>query len=258
MQISCTVAQFPISLSVSVNLNYIQRVLEHASPGTMVVFPEGSVSGYETDINFLQKVDTNEVMSALKHIQLLAMQRNLLVWAGACYQDSGKWFNSAWGFAPDGQKFIYQKVNLATHERRVFTAGDSLPVFSVHMPEGKLKIGVQLCREIRYPEQWGWLARQGAEIILHLDNAVGDEQQIPVWRSHLVSRAAETQRFVISANNAGEEQKCPTMVISPKGKVLGEVISSGFAELHIEFDTAEISNWYLDQCREDVIKIEKA
>jgi len=174
---------------------------------------------------------------------------------GTCYQENDKWYNAAWGFTPDGKRLIYKKVNLATSERQAFTAGDVLPVFNVTMPAGQLKIGVQLCREIRFPEQWGWLARQGAEIILHLDNAVGDERERPVWKSHLVSRAAETQRYVVSVNNAGEEQKCPTIIIAPNGQTVGELVSPTAGVIQAELDTSKISNWYLGQCREDVVAV---
>ncbi|WP_346930153.1 nitrilase-related carbon-nitrogen hydrolase [Clostridium sp.] len=76
-----------------------------------------------------------------------------------------------------------------------------------------------------------------------------------VWRSHLISRAAENQRFVISSNNANENQQCPTMLISPKGQVIAEVISSELDVIKRTIDTDDISDWYLDQCRSDVVKI---
>lgn len=256
--ISCTVAQFPITLSVAENLTHIRRVLDAARPGDLVLFPEGSLSGYDTDLSFLTQVDTAQVLAGLDEVQSLAEQRGICVWLGACYQDGGAWFNAAWGFAPHGQRYVYHKVNLATHERGVFATGDDLPVFRVPLPEGELAVGVQLCREIRFPEQWGWLARQGAQVILHLDNAVGNSSDLPVWRSHLVSRAAETQRFVLSANNAAPAQQCPTIAISPRGRVLGELVSAEAGELRLTLDTAQVSNWYLGQSRTDLLKLEPA
>jgi len=144
---------------------------------------------------------------------------------------------------------------LAHHERGVFNPGDSLPVFSLTTPSGIIKIGVQLCREIRYPEQWGWLARQGAQVILHLNNAIGDDRHQPVWRSHLVSRAAETQRFVLSVNNAAAQQICPTIALAPDGCVLAEIVSAEAEVCRVELDLSLVSNWYLDQNRADVVTI---
>jgi predicted amidohydrolase len=49
MNITAIVAQFPVTLSIQHNLEVIDSVLEQTSPGNLVVFPEGSVSGYSTD-----------------------------------------------------------------------------------------------------------------------------------------------------------------------------------------------------------------
>lgn len=86
-------------------------------------------------------------------------------------------------------------------------------------------------------------------------NAAISGNNFSVWRSHLISRAAENQRFVISSNNANENQQCPTMLISPKGQVIAEVISSELDVIKRTIDTDDISDWYLDQCRSDVVKI---
>ena len=53
------------------------------------------------------------------------------------------------------------KGNLATHKRGRLTACSALPTPRMTSPAGELLTGVQLCREIRFPEQWHCLARQG-------------------------------------------------------------------------------------------------
>jgi predicted amidohydrolase len=124
------------------------------------------------------------------------------------------------------------------------------------MPDGSFSVGIQLCRELRFPEQWGWMARRGAQILLHLNNAKRDDRYLPVWKSHLISRAAETQRFVISANVAAPKQMSPTIVIAPDGQVLDEVVSDRLAVLRVGLDLSQVSDWYLGQCRTDVVRIE--
>jgi len=123
------------------------------------------------------------------------------------------------------------------------------------VPAGPVTVGVQICRELRFPEQWKLLAQRGAQIFLHLNNAIGAEQYQPVWRSFLVSRAAETQRFVLSANNAAPQQICPTMAVDPLGKILGEIISAEVQLLRVEIDLFRVSNLYLQQSRTDVVEI---
>jgi len=255
MSLIAVVAQFPVTLSIQNNLKIIDSVLEQTSTGDLVIFPEGSVSGYTTDTAFLQQIDPDELTAALKHIRNEAEQRRINVWVGACINEDGKWFNTAQGFSSDGEAHIYRKINLATHERGVFSTGSNLPIFELLTQEGKIKVGIQICRELRFPEQWKWLAHCGAQIILHLNNAVGIDTVQPVWRSHLVSRAAELQRFVLSSNNAAAKQISPTIAIAPDGQVLGEIVSAELGILRIDLDLSKVSDMYLNQSRSDVVAI---
>ena len=148
---------------------------------------------------------------------------------------------------------MYRKLNLANHERGILTAGHELSVFDLYTTEGAVPVGVQICRELRFPEQWLWLARQGAQFFLHLNNAVGAGRFLPVWRSHLVARAAETQRYVLSANAADADQTSPTLAVDPQGFILAEVVSDEQKVLRVELDLERISNLYLEQSRDDLL-----
>lgn len=256
MHITAVVAQFPVTFSIQTNLEIIDTILAQTTPGDLVVLPEGSVSGYADDLSFLDHIDPRQLATSLDHLRAEAQQRGVTIWAGACTPQDGLWFNAAYGFSPDGATQVYHKINLATHERGVFTAGSRLPVFLLRTPAGTVPVGVQMCRELRYPEQWGWLARCGAQVILHLNNAVGNDTFQPVWKSHLVSRAAETQRFILSANNAAPRQVSPTIAVAPNGQVLGEIVSPDLGILRVDLDLTKVSNWYLEQCRTDVVIIE--
>jgi predicted amidohydrolase len=255
MNINALIAQFPVSLSIQRNLEIIDWVLEQTNVGDLVIFPEGSISGYSTDTSFLKQINHAALMNGIQHIQADAEKRRINVWAGACVNIDDKWFNAAYGFLADGKIQVYHKINLANHERGSFSTGHSLPIFELNMFDERVVIGVQICRELRFPEQWGWLARCGAQIILHLNNAVGDNSYQPIWKSHLVSRAAETQRFVLSANNAATEQISPTIAIAPDGHILAEVVSPKLDVLHVELDLSKVSNLYLNQSRTDVVAI---
>ena len=258
MTISALLAQFPISFSIQDNLVAILEILKQCSPGDLVVLPEGCISGYSRDLSFLDRINPQELQDGLDLIQREAEQHEVNLWAGACVFENGNWYNTAFGFTPGGERHAYRKINLATHERGMFSAGTELPVFPIKTPDGEISIGVQLCRELRFPEQWGWLARQGAQIILHLNNATGEDKYQMVWKSHLISRAAETQRFVLSVNNAAQKQLCPTIAIAPDGQVLGEVVSDKVDMLKIPIDISQTSSWYLDQCRTDIVTIQRA
>ena len=130
-----------------------------------------------------------------------------------------------------------------------------LPTFQIRHEGSSFTAGVQLCREIRFPEQWQHLARSGAEVIFYLTNAVGDSKEALVWNAHLISRAAENQRFVVAANNAHDEQKCSTMIVGPSGSVLQKVNSAETEVVRETLDLETVSNWYLSQARADVIEV---
>ncbi len=131
--------------------------------------------------------------------------------------------------------------------------GDDLPLFQVKLPEGILRVGVQLCREIRFPGQWRALAEAGVELFVYMTHAIDDELHRPVWRSHLIDRAAENQRWVAATNVAHPTQLCPSMLIDPAGLVVHELVSEQAGLLRTEIDTTAVSNWYLYQRRVDLI-----
>ena len=118
-----------------------------------------------------------------------------------------------------------------------------------------MQAGVQLCREIRFPEQWNCLARQGAEALIYMTYAVNPGEPSGVWRAHLISRAAETQRFVLVANVAGDHPHCPSMIVSPRGEVRTEASAGAPAILRSRIDLAEIRDNYLSQQRGDVVRM---
>jgi predicted amidohydrolase len=123
------------------------------------------------------------------------------------------------------------------------------------LPAGEVVAGIQLCREIRFPEQWHCLARQGARLLIYLTYAVNPAEPPGVWRAHLISRAAETQRFVLAANVADPGQHCPTMIVSPRGEVVAEAAPGSTATLRATLDLGRTRDAYLSQQRGDVVSI---
>lgn len=256
MIVPVLVGQFPISGDISRNLKVIFDVIDEAEPDSLVVLPEGSLSGYSDDVTFLDNIDLGELGCGLKDLKQRAIDKGVHLIFGSCIFEEGYWYNAGIYFGPDASTFIYRKVNLATHERGHFDTGNELPVLELKIKGDIVKVGIQLCREIRFPEQWRWLAANGAQVLVYLTNAVNGDGA-SVWRSHLISRAAENQRFVLSANNAHDKQICPTMAISPSGKVMDEVLSDQIRLLKTNLDVQEVSDWYVSQCREDVIRLQK-
>ena len=174
---------------------------------------------------------------------------------GACIQEDGTWFNATFYMGPNREIWRYDKINLARSERDAFTPGNCLPVHDIMVDGEPVRLGIQMCREVRYPEQWRVLAMQGAQVIGYVNNAVGGRDGHDLWRCHVVSRAAETQRFIVGANNAAPDQICPSLIVAPSGKVLAEAKIGAIAVAEASLDLTEVSDWVLSQARDDVVSV---
>lgn len=248
--------QFRVSMDVIRNFAVLERLLEPLPSHALAVAPEGALSGYLPESGFVERIDVAEVARAIDAIAALCKRRKIHVVAGACLKDdNGEWRNSSIYFGPAGERERYDKVNLAQSERGTFTPGCELPVIDINVAGTPVRLGIQMCREIRYPEQWRALANQGAQVFAYVNNAVGSKNGDALWRAHLISRAAETQRFIIGANNAARDQTCPTMIVSPSGELLAVLPLGDDAAATASLDMGLVSDWVLSQARDDVVSV---
>jgi predicted amidohydrolase len=255
MKVPVAVAQIPVTWNLGKNLKVITDALADAEPGEIVVLPEAAVSGYDDDLSGLGDLDGQAIADAGEYLAELARDRRIHLFCGSLQSERDEWWNAALYRSPAGQSWAYRKVNLATHERGRLAAGSELPTLRVDLDGGPVTIGVQLCREILFAEQWQYLAGAGAEIFLYLTYAANPAVPAGVWRSHLISHAAANQRFILAANIADPRQHCPSMIVSPRGEVLGEITHGQPGILRATIDTDDISDWYLAQRRTDVVRL---
>lgn len=256
MKVPVAVAQTPVAWDIEGNLASVTALLADAQPGEVVVLPEAVVSGYDDNLSGLDRLDPDAVALGIGRLAELAGEKNIHLFCGSLMPYQGAWCNAAMYLSPSGARWTYRKVNLATHERGRLEAGAGLPTLPLRLDGGAVTIGVQLCREIVYPEQWQHLAAAGAQIFVYLTYAANPDVPAGVWRSHLISHAAANQRYVLAANVADPRQHCPSMIISPRGEVLGELPAGETAVLRTVIDTDDVSDWYLGQRRTDVIRLD--
>lgn len=252
--ISVVVGQIAVTWSVKRNVAAVLDAIEATGPGALLVLPEAALSGYDDELSGLDSLDPAGLERARSTIHSVAAARGVHVLCGSLHFEDDRWWNAAFYFAPGERPWIYRKVNLATHERGRLAAGSVLPTVRMALGGHEIRGGVQLCREIRFPEQWSCLARQGAQVLFYLTYAANPRELPGVWRAHLISRAAETQRFLVAANVAHPQQHCPSMVISPRGEVLAEAAPGSPVLLRHSFDTAAVRDDYLRQRRDDVVR----
>jgi N-carbamoylputrescine amidase len=116
------------------------------------------------------------------------------------------------------------KGGTGSYEKFYFTPGADLPVFDL----GRVKIGIQICYDRKFPEGSRALAIGGAEIILMpICAATYGEMKLRdhAWDLPLRARAYENGTYVVAVNRAGDEDgrrnMGRSMIISPIG---GEII----------------------------------
>ncbi|MFC4012927.1 carbon-nitrogen hydrolase family protein [Nonomuraea purpurea] len=247
--------QIPITWDIAENLSTIAAVLTDAQPDEIIVLPEGALSGYGSDLSVLSRLDPTALARAIDDLATLVREKAVHLFCGSLLFERGAWWNAALYFSPHGTTWTYRKINLAMNERGLLKAGSELPTLQLHLADGPLTVGVQLCREIRFPEQWQYLADAGAQVFIYLTHAANLTEPAGVWRSHLISRAAENQRFVLAANVSDPHQHCPSMIISPRGEVLAELPANSTGKVRATIDMDEAADWYLSQRRRDVVHL---
>lgn len=257
VQMSVMIAQVPAVWNVDTNLSTVRDVLDEAHRGDVVVLPEGMLSGYDEDLTPLDALDPTAVHHAVAQVARLAVDKQVHVFCGSLLPQPDGWCNAGLFFPADGGRHqIYRKINLAMNERGRLHPGDQLPNVDIPLPGGPVTVGMQLCREIRFPEQWQYLATTGARLFVYLTNAANTREPEGVWRSHLISRAAENQRFLVSANIAHPDRHCPSMIVSPRGEVIGELPAGQHGVLRQVIGLDEAGSWYLGQRRQDVLSLD--
>ncbi len=252
MTLETIVAQIPVTLEPERNLAAIAGVMEQAEPDTLLLFPEGALSGYDEPLSFLTDLDPRRVDTALVELRDLARERRLHLVVSTLLKEHGNWYIVAIYAGPRGESWIYRKINLAPEEREYVTPGSSLPLLSIRTERGTLTAGVQLCREVRFPEGWRALARAGAEVLLLPAWSVGPSGSSTVWRSHALTRAAENQRFLLLANAATPRTESPSAIIAPDGRFIAEEGTGATALLRATLDLSTIGHAYHREIRDDI------
>ncbi|MFX1606295.1 MAG: nitrilase-related carbon-nitrogen hydrolase, partial [Promethearchaeota archaeon] len=114
----------------------------------------------------------------------------------------------------------YRKIHPFQEERDVFMGGDMLAIFDC----SGIKVGVQICYDIRFPEVTRKLALEGAELVLV--PAAFPDPRGEHWNTLVRARAIENQLYVAATNRIGFGFDGKTyfghsQMVDPWGVVLG-------------------------------------
>lgn len=138
-------------------------------------------------------------------------------------EDVNKYQNIGFILTPDGLICSYPKIHLWITERDHFTPGTKLT--SPADFQGKAKIGLSICYDLRFPEIARKLVLQGAEILI--TPAAWPVPRINHFNLLAQARALENTCFHIAVNRLGIEREPKlthysgaSQIIDPWGEIL--------------------------------------
>jgi predicted amidohydrolase len=248
-------AQIPVGADMDDNLDQILTAMHGCAAlgAELAVFPETALTGYAPAIGGARDGDQwPDISRRLRRISVLAGELGLWTVVGCEAWERDAWYNRLYVYSSQGElQVTYDKVHLMDADTLYYRPGDRPALFELC----GIKIGVQICYDVRFPEGYRTLLHQGAQVIVQgFYGAGGNTWKVPVMAAHVRSRAAENGCFMVAANVSGPLQIITSQIVDPLGLVLAEANQDHseliVADLHLErIADSEIRRNYLERHR---------
>lgn len=189
----------------------------------LVCFPEMNITGYSTRKKIKESAET--VPGTISQsVSALAQEFKLAIMAGILEKDSGgRVFASHLMVTPRGVAGIYRKIHIAPPETDVFSAGDTIALFEIK----GVKLGIQLCYDVHFPELSTRMATDGADVIFmpHASPRGTPAEKFDSWMRHLPARAFDNGVYVVACNQTGNNRSglnFPglSVILDPAGRII--------------------------------------
>ena len=189
----------------------------------IICFPELNATGYSTHPDIKKSAEPIPG-TVSRHLVQMAREHQIVILAGMAEKDEeGRIFASHLVVTPEAISGIYRKIHIAPPERAIFSSGNAIPLFKIK----GVRLGIQLCYDVHFPELSTRMAVDGADIIFmpHASPRGTPSQKLTSWLRHLTARAFDNSVFVVACNQTGANQKGLTfpgvaVVIDPSGEVM--------------------------------------
>lgn len=245
--LTIAVAQFAPVADVAANVATIGAAADGASArgADVLVAPEYS-SFFEPElgrsyVDAAEPLDGPFVSGLARH----ARRTGLTIVAGMSERgtDADRFRNTVVAVGPDGHVVLaYRKVHLydafGARESEWIEPGDpeQEPVFE----RGGVRIGVETCYDLRFPEVSRRLAVAGADVLLVPAEWVRGPGKEHHWRTLLAARAIENTVYVVGAGQTPPVGVGHSVVLDPSGVVVaGLGADPGLLAATIETATVE-------------------
>ncbi len=247
MGLGLAICQYASSEDVDTNLDRIRNAVGSLD-ADLYLFPELFVTRYGSG-RFDAK-NAEEIISGI------AKERDVAIATGIPVRDGDRLFNSLALFLPD-RTVRYDKLylaNFAPYNEDVFTPGKA-PV----MAEWKgIRIGLEVCYDVMFPELHRHYAKNGAHLIL-VSSASAEKSRFAM-ETIVPARSLENTVYTAFCNNIGEGPAGPffggSALFTPLGQKPEQLGNyEGVLLANIEEETiaeARSIRHHLDDLREDI------
>ena len=195
-------AQINSSDDPTANLVVVADVAAQAAAdgADLVVFPEATMCRFGVPLGPVAEPLDGPWAT---HVSQIAVERRITIIAGMFRPaDDGRVFNTLLIAHPDGSTVSYDKIHLydafGFRESRTVAAGDKPVVVDV----AGTVVGVATCYDIRFPEQFKELARQGAQLIVVPTSWADGPGKLEQWRLLTAARALDSTSYILAAGQS--------------------------------------------------------
>jgi NAD+ synthase (glutamine-hydrolysing) len=256
-QINPTVGD--LEKNVSKIINYIKKAKTFGA--NLIAFPELSVTGYPPEDLLLKIQFIDDNLDALREVQ-----KNVddIVAIVGFVDRKDDIYNAA--AIIYNQKLIdtYHKMYLPNYgvfdEYRYFQAGTRCPVYHI----GNIKIGVNICEDIWYPEGPSRIqSLAGAEIILNINASPYHIGKGKFREQMLSTRASDNIVIIAYLNTVGGQDELVfdgySIIIDQNGKIIarGKQFEEDLIVIDVELEGVMMKRLHSPLRRQEVIKLKK-
>jgi omega-amidase len=215
------------------------RGYKHLGGTQFIVFPELFAIGFRHED--YDKEGSGVPGPTSDFICKIAKEHSAYTFGTGIERADARYYNTLAAAGPLGKVIgTYRKIHPFQEERDVFDGGKSI----VLMECDGIKVGVQICYDIRFPEVSRRLAIEGAEILI-VPAAFPDPRSAH-WNTLIQARAIENQVYVAATNRVGVgfDKKSyfgHSQVVDPWGVVLTR-LNSEYRIIQVKGDTQMIDS----------------
>lgn len=227
-QLKIATCQFAVSASIKRNAQQICAQMQKAKRGGADIahFPECALTGY-VGFDFPNFDGFDWELLKKETLKIISLAGKLKLWVALgsvyCLDGSGKISNCLYLIAPDGKiADRYDKRFCTAGELRRFTPGNRFVFFTIN----GVKCSLLICFDLRFPELYRELYKQGANCVLQ--SFYNARQKGPSVHTHIMRQTmqchAATNHFWVSMSNAsGYYSPYPSCFIQPDGKIVKQL-----------------------------------